>query len=168
MDASLEFEGLPAFLESGNAASIIKEEAMQAVAESASVLQATMKESSPVASSAMQESWLAFGPTEANGNISGGTVTSRSYALVLDKGAKPHFPPVGEGDDVPALGPWIKQQFGLNNPTDIKRLSFLIGRKIARRGFPAKQIFTNAFNGLTGTLQTIHNNMIDRIIQRAQ
>lgn len=75
----------------------------------------------------------------------------RFIARVYESGTKKHpFPPVTPGD--PALGPWIRQNprgvsftiveragiraADLSKPSDVRRLAWVIGRGIRRRGLP--------------------------------
>ncbi len=58
--------------------------------------------------------------------------SSQPSALFLELGTGPHMPPVQ------ALEPWVKAVLGVRDPKEIKSVAFLVARKIAREGTPAR------------------------------
>ncbi len=64
-------------------------------------------------------------------------------ALVIDKGARPHFPPPG-----PDLQRWVRRKLGISAGREAKRVAFAVAQSISKRGLPARRIFTRTFRGL--------------------
>ncbi|MFG0603478.1 hypothetical protein ACF8PL_25170 [Delftia sp. WSY_4] len=58
--------------------------------------------------------------------------SSQPSALFVELGTKPHMPPVA------AMEPWVKAVLGVQDPKEIKRVAWLVARKIARVGTPAQ------------------------------
>ena len=126
--------------------------------------------------SALANSFQAI-PAERDpeGIIRGSVVTSDVAALVLDGGAKRHFPTTGRGADEPALATWLRrkpvpfvdrvtgQRIDFRNIRDLKRAAFVIGRQFRRRRRPKKRIFTKAFNQKRQSAEEILNRAAERI-----
>ena len=112
---------------------------------------------------------------DPEGIIRGSVVTSDVAALVLDGGAKRHFPPVGQGTAEPALATWLRRKpvafvdrvtgkrIDFRNIRDLKRAAFVIGRQFRRRRRPKKRIFTKAFNKKRQSAEEILNRAAERI-----
>ena len=64
--------------------------------------------------------------------------SSQPSALFLELGTGPHMPPVQ------ALEPWVKAVLGVRDPKEIKSVAFLVARKIAREGTPARHPMARA------------------------
>ena len=54
--------------------------------------------------------------------------SSQPSALFIELGTQPHMPPIA------AMEPWVKAVLGIRDPKEVKRVAFLVARKIAREG----------------------------------
>ncbi len=70
--------------------------------------------------------------------------SSQPSALFLELGTGPHMPPVQ------ALEPWVKAVLGVRDPKEIKSVAFLVARKIAREGTPARYPMARAAQSVEG------------------
>ena len=99
-------------------------------------------------------------------------MSSDVAAVVIDKGAKPHFPPFpysGEGDDVaPALELWVRRgPLRITDPIELRRATRNISLAIGARGLPERKLFTNAFDTLRPKIEDILQRTVDRAIKEA-
>ena len=60
------------------------------------------------------------------------------YAAPVEFGARPHMPPSS------ALLLWVKQKLQIDDEKKAASVAFLVARKIARRGTPARHMFQRA------------------------
>lgn len=60
--------------------------------------------------------------------VLGITGSSQASALFVELGTRPHMPPVA------ALVPWVTAVLGISDPKEVKRVAFMVARKIARNG----------------------------------
>lgn len=116
----------------------------------------------------LRQSWIIDPPRLRLRSLSGQVFSSDVAALVLDAGAKRHFPPVGDGVQ-PALGTWIRRKgipwtlkdFGtersadLGSEKDVNRLAYLIGRKFKQKRRPRRRIFSRRFRSLSPVINAI-------------
>jgi hypothetical protein len=70
--------------------------------------------------------------------------SSQPNALCLELGTRPHMPPVA------AIEPWVKAVLGISEPKEVKRVAFLVARKIAREGTPAQHLMARAVQSTEG------------------
>ncbi|WP_306553396.1 hypothetical protein [Acidovorax sp.] len=70
--------------------------------------------------------------------------SSQPNALFLELGTRPHMPPVA------AIEPWVKAVLGIREPKEVKRVAFLVARKIAREGTPAQHPMARAVQSTEG------------------
>ena len=70
--------------------------------------------------------------------------SSQPNALFLELGTRPHMPPVA------AIEPWVKAVLGISEPKGVKRVAFLVARKIAREGTPAQHPMSRAVQSTEG------------------
>lgn len=70
--------------------------------------------------------------------------SSQPNALFLELGTRPHMPPVA------AIEPWVKAVLGISEPKEVKRVAFLVARKIAREGTPAQHPMARAVQSTEG------------------
>lgn len=59
--------------------------------------------------------------------------SSQPSALFIELGTQPHMPPIK------AIEPWVKAVLGIREPKEVKRVAFLVARKIAREGTEAQR-----------------------------
>lgn len=116
------------------------------------LLEREAKETAPRASGMFGQS-ITSQPLEiAGGAIIGAVGTSIAYALPLEHGSKAHMPPVQP------LVSWVRVRFNVK-PAQALPIAWAIARKIAKKGTPAKKVFTNAL--------AKHQAQIERILTQS-
>lgn len=83
--------------------------------------------------------------------------SSQASALFVELGTRPHMPPVA------AIVPWVKAVLGIADPKEIKRVAFLVARKIARRGTPAQRPMGRAVEAAQGQILAMFEAAAARI-----
>ncbi len=147
---------------------LVTDESKRAINEANFSVRETMVRASPFGgTSLLKQSWLIRVAQSVGRKIVGSVVAKGSIAAnVIEKGARPHFPPVGAPGTTPALGVWIRRKLGITDPTQIRQTAFAIGRKFRRRGIPRKRTFSIAFDTNVGKIFRIMNNMTARVSKR--
>lgn len=64
--------------------------------------------------------------------------SSQPSALFIELGTAPHMPPIA------AMEPWVKAVLGIREPKEVKRVAFLVARKIAREGTEPQRLMERA------------------------
>ena len=80
------------------------------------------------------------------------------YGLFVEVGTRPHFPPPA------ALEGWVRQRLGVTNDRQARRIAFLIGRKIARRGTPGHFLFERALKENEARVVAVLEEEIDKAL----
>lgn len=107
---------------------------------------AALVEVSPVGATALlQSSWQANPARVENDLISASVSSSQLSALIIDQGAKPHFPSIGDEANEPALSDWIRRKMGIEDPAAIRQIALSISRKFKAQGIRPKALFSNEF-----------------------
>lgn len=186
----IEFGPLPRALEPAVTRRIFATESQRAINESNTIVKPGMIAVSPFGgTNTLRRSWQ-ITPAKIQGKTVIGDTRSTGAggleALVLEDGAQPHFPPVGNTGE-PALGTWIRRALpgltdpfviekgerrpaDVGNPEDVRKIAFSIGRAISRRGLPRPgrqtKIFSRAYKKLTPTIIRTMNRMGPRVQRR--
>ncbi len=63
-----------------------------------------------------------------------------AYAMPVESGSRPHFPPVAP------LQLWVRRKLGITDEGEARSVAFLICRAISRRGTRAVQMFRRSFD----------------------
>ncbi|WP_423458030.1 hypothetical protein [Ottowia sp. VDI28] len=118
------------------------------------VLQATMTEATLLTQREWQENLPRVTGLTANSitsdiastpaGVLGIVSSSQPSAVFIELGTKPHMPPVA------ALVPWVKAVLGIRDPKEAESTAFLVARKIAREGTPARHPGAQALSAVTG------------------
>ena len=118
---------------------IAREELLSAVTEVDLMIEREVKENTPVGvggGGGLRGS--IFSEESAfDTNIIGVVGTAQPYAIAVELGTKPHFPPVEPLKD------WVRQKLDVP-AADVSRVAWLVARKIAAKGTEGKFMFTNA------------------------
>jgi len=91
----------------------------------------------------------------AASGIAGKVYSPLSYAIPVELGTKPHFPPVEP------LVDWVQAKLGVP-PNEARAVAFLVARKIATKGTEGRHMFEDAFR--ENTQQILRR--LDAAIQR--
>jgi hypothetical protein len=139
---------------------VVREELYGAMEESLIGLQAAVQDLTPVgAYGLLRQSELAQ-PVEALADQVIGVVgTSLQYAEAVELGTKPHFPPIE------ALEDWVKAKLHVDD-ADVKRVAFLVARKISISGTPAIGMFHRGLNKTREQIAQRFELARNRIVER--
>ena len=91
--------------------------------------------------------------------VLGVVASSAPNALFLELGTRPHMPPVA------AIEPWVRAVLGIREPKEAKRVAFLVARKIAREGTPAREPLGKAIAVTEAQVLMMFERAADRIVQ---
>ena len=86
--------------------------------------------------------------------------TPVNYAVPVELGTKPHFPPIEP------LVDWVRQKLDIADEKQARGVAFLIARKISRRGTQGAFMFTHTFEREEAKVQAIFRHARDRIVAR--
>lgn len=84
--------------------------------------------------------------------------SSQPNALFLELGTRPHMPPVA------AIEPWVKAVLGIREPKEVKRVAFLVARKIAREGTPAQHPMARAVQSTEGQVIAMFERAAAKVV----
>tara|TARA_R110002110_G_scaffold415849_1_gene657894 strand:+ start:92961 stop:93473 length:513 start_codon:yes stop_codon:yes gene_type:complete len=118
---------------------ITREELLSAVTEIDLMIEAEVKENTPVGvggGGGLRGSIFSQEESLAN-NVLGVVGTSQPYAIAVELGTEPHFPPVEPLKD------WVRQKLDVE-ASEVDHVAFLVARKIASKGTEGKFMFSNA------------------------
>jgi hypothetical protein len=93
-------------------------------------------------------------------NVTGLVATAIDYAVPVELGTRPHFPPVEPLID------WVKTKFHVKGEKEARGLAFVIARKISQRGTPAKYPFRDTFVEAQPEVFAIFDRAVARISER--
>lgn len=161
MNVSIDLQGW-AELEAAwqKAPEIVREELTSAMDEATSLLEGEAKDLTPVgAMGLLRQSILAQEPRVLADQVIGVVGTALDYAVPVELGTKPHFPPVE------ALEDWVRRRLGVAEK-DARRVAFLVARKIAAHGTPAFGMLHRAFAKAGVSIGMIFARARDRIASR--
>lgn len=83
--------------------------------------------------------------------------SSQPNALFLELGTRPHMPPVA------AIEPWVQAVLGIREPKEVKRVAFLVARKIAREGTPAQHPMARAVQSTEGQVTAMFDRAAAKV-----
>lgn len=112
----------------------------------------------PAAMGTLRASVSASVETMADGML-GIVGTPQPYAVPVELGTKPHFPPVQ------ALEDWVRQKLGVSG-TDVRRVAYLVARKISKKGTKGHFMFRDAFEANAAEVQRQFDQTVSRIVAR--
>ena len=91
--------------------------------------------------------------------IEGGIATNVSYALPVEAGSRPHWPPRAP------IEFWVRRKLRVPGP-QVKGVAFLVARKIARRGTQARRIFALGLEDARPRMTEIFRRLPGLIVRR--
>lgn len=141
---------------------MVSEELRAAVTEADLLVYRELSERVPVgAGGAAGLKGSLFHQEEVNGAIAHGLVaTPLAYAVPVELGTKPHFPPIEPLID------WVKAKLGISTEKEARGAAFAIARKIAIRGTKGRFPFRDTFNAVEGQVRAIFERATGRIAER--
>ena len=139
---------------------IVADELVAAAWESELLLERETKELTPVGvGGTLRSSVAAREPKVLADNVIGEVGTPLKYAIPVELGTKPHFPPIAP------LVEWAERKLGLS-PNEAHHVGFLIQRKIGRKGTEGAFMFKRAFEAGRGQVERFFENAAARIVER--
>jgi hypothetical protein len=138
---------------------LVREELEAAVTEADLLLVREVQERMPTAHGTLRAS--VFNREEVSDTgVLGLVSTPLNYAVPVELGTKPHFPPVD------ALVDWVKVKLGVTSEKTARGVAFLIARKISLRGTAAQRPFGLAFQAEEAQVRAIFDRAAARIAGR--
>jgi len=105
---------------------------------------------------------IAAMPPQMNGDTTtGGVSTACPYALPVELGSKPHFPPVQP------LADWVRAKLGMSDPGMARQIAFCIARKISKHGTKGVHMFQQALDATQEQIAAMFNAAIERALEGA-
>lgn len=141
---------------------IAAQELERAAWESELLLEREVKELTPVGiggGGGLKGSIAAREPKRLADGVIGVVGTPLNYAVPVELGTKPHFPPVQP------LADWARQKLGVD-PGEARSVGFLIARKISKKGTKGAHMFADAFKANRGQVARIFEGARERIAAR--
>lgn len=145
------------------APAIAREEMSRSVEEALNLLEREMKENTPTGAHGLLRESITHqlrGAALGDGAGVAGTVgSSLNYALPVELGTKPHFPPIEP------LRDWVERKLGIG-PEQSRSVAFLIARKISQRGTTGARMAGRAFDAAAAQVSAIIEAALPRIAAR--
>lgn len=132
-----------------------------AMLEAGLLLERQIKELAPVGvgGAAGYRGSIAAIPPYMNGDIlTGGVGTSAPYAVPVELGTRPHFPPVQP------IADWVRAKLGEKDPDAARSIAYCIARKIAAHGTEGQHIFKRALDAAQEQLAGIFDRAVERTV----
>jgi hypothetical protein len=142
---------------------IAREEMERSVEEALLLLERELKENTPVGAHGLLRGSITHqlrGASLSDGIGVAGTVgSSLNYALPVELGTKPHFPPLAP------LRDWVEKKLGVD-PSRSEHVAYLIARKIAKRGTKGARMAGKTLDAQAGQVNQIIAGALPRILAR--
>lgn len=141
---------------------IVMEEQERATWEAGLLLERETRERTPVGiagGGGLKGSIAAREPRRLGEAVIGEVGTALNYAVPVELGSRPHFPPVQP------LADWAVAKLGVD-PGEARSVGFLIARKISRKGTEGAHMFERAFEANRAQVARIYEAARARIAQR--
>lgn len=142
------------------APAIVREELKAAMWEAELLIERGVQEKTPVgAYEALRKSIAAEYPQVSSDVVLGVVGTSIAYAVPVEIGTRPHFPPVQ------ALEDWVVRKLGVPE-AEAEGVALMVARKIAARGTPAIGMFHRTFTEKQPQVESFFSQARARIAAR--
>ncbi len=144
---------------------IAHEELEAGLEESLALLERETKEATPTGAHGLLRGSVThalMGEAIADGRgVAGKVYSPLNYALPVELGTKPHFPPIAP------LRDWVEKKLGVPEHESAS-VAFLIARKIAAKGTKGAKMFTRTLSRQAGQINGILRKRVARIAARLQ
>lgn len=163
MDISIDIEGFQSFKAVWQKApELTHRELLAATYEAEALLEREIKERTPTgATSILRGSIAAQEPLVLGDQVLGEVGTSISYAVPVEMGTKPHFPPVE------ALKDWVRAKLNVEDAA-VDGVALSIARAIAVRGTLAVGMFNTGFAHNQEQIKSMYRRAHQRIVAGLQ
>ena len=142
---------------------ITRRELTAAATEGSLLLEREVKEATPVGiggGGGLRGSIAAQAPVVLGDQVIGVVGTALAYAVPVELGTKPHFPPVQPLKD------WVRLKLDIQDEEEIEDVAWRIARKIAVRGTEGAHMFEHAFEANRGAVARMFEAAHGRIVQQ--
>ena len=95
------------------------------------------------------------------GGVAGVVGSPLNYALPVELGSKPHFPPLAPLQD------WVEKKLGVDK-SESRQVAFLVARKIARKGTAAQHPFEQGLSENSRQVVALIEAALPRIVARLE
>lgn len=171
MELSLDLSGFAGLEEAlRRSPALVDRELRAAVEESLALLQREVVEATPTGAYGLlrrsiivheplrqgSDAWLGVvDVADAHGRF--GSVLN--YAVAVELGTRPHFPPVAPLID------WVRAKLGVDH-NDAPGVALAVARKISHRGTDGAHMFSRTFRAQRAQVQRIFDRAVQRIVQQ--
>jgi hypothetical protein len=160
MDLSVEVVIPNTALFRGEGSRVCQEELVAATEYAVNTLQGAIVPRTPVNMGALRAAWQSkVEPFGSSVDVLGRVFNPLGYALAVETGSRPHFPPPGP------LALWARRKFSLTEK-EARSVGFLVARAISRRGTKAWWMARDGLAGARGQVEARYRSSVDRIVQR--
>jgi hypothetical protein len=135
---SFQFRVPKAPLFDGGAQQLVDEELQAAVNAGVLILKGDIQPLVPVGATSILRAGLQTSVTGETAGITGRVFDAAAYAVPVELGSKPHWPPRAP------LELWVRRKLQVAE-AQVRSVAFLIARKISRKGTPAVGFFERGF-----------------------
>ena len=138
---------------------IVREELLAAITEADLLLEREVKERTPTGVGGTLRSSIFGREMVLADNVIGEVGTMVSYAIPVELGTRPHFPPIEPIKD------WVRHKLGVA-PEQVDEVAYRVARKIAARGTQGAHMFGEAFAATRSQINAIMLRAQERIVAR--
>lgn len=160
MEIAIDFSALTTLqAQLRKAPDVVRQELLAAMTEADGKLEEQVKELTPRASGGLKSSIIGEEKVREFG-VEGLIGSPLNYAMPVELGTRPHFPPVD------ALVDWVKLKFGISSEKEARGVAFLVARKISRAGTRGQNMFADSLRHLEPEIRMIFDAAQQRIAAR--
>lgn len=157
MNLTISIAGLDAFARGlASAPAFTREQLEAAMTEATLLVQREWQDGMPRVSGMTANSIQADVASTPTG-VLGVVGSSQPTALFIELGTRPHMPPID------AIEPWVKAVMGISQPQELRRVSFLVARKIAHEGTKAQYPMAKAVAAVEGQVLQMFEHAAARV-----
>ncbi len=138
MTIEVNVPNVPLF--NGTSHKVIGEEMNLAINAGVLHLKGAIQPETPVGVTGALRAGVQTSITGAATSIVGRVFDPVSYAIPVESGSRPHFPPVAP------LQLWVRRKLGISDEREVRSVAFLIARKISRVGTKPVLMFRRSFD----------------------
>jgi hypothetical protein len=137
---------------------IVSEELERFMEGATLFLEGEVKERTPAAHGTLKQSFTSE-VRRLSDSVIGVVGSPLAYAIPVELGTRPHFPPVD------ALMDWVKVKLGIDGP-EARNVAFLVARKIAARGTQGAFMVKKAFDAGKAELERQFRITVEAVKRR--
>ena len=159
VNLSISISGLDAIAQGLREAPAFTDQVLQATMHEATLLvQREWQENMPRASGLKARS-ITSDVASTPAGVLGVVGSSQLSAVFMELVTRAHMPPIE------AIEPWVKAVLGISDPKEAKSVAFLVARKIAREGTPARHPMAQAVAATQGQVLAMFERAVGRIAE---